>query len=60
MCIGNFGGFPSITIPSGFVDCMPIGINITGKIMDDTNVLNIAYTLESSMNYRGQIAKEVE
>ena len=59
MCIGNFGGFPSITIPNGFVNNMPIGINLTGAIKDDANVLNIAYTLESNMQYRNQIAKDV-
>ena len=57
--IGNFGGFPSITIPSGFVDSLPVGINITGNCYDDENVLNLAYTLESMMPYKGQIAKEV-
>lgn len=56
--VGNFGGFPSITIPNGFVDNMPVGINITGKCYDDSNVLNIAYALESKMNYKNQIAKE--
>jgi len=60
MCIANFGGYPSITIPNGFASNMPIGINITGKVMDDANILNIAYTLESNMEYMGQIAKEVK
>ena len=58
MCIGNFGGYPSITIPNGFSNSMPIGINITGKVMDDSNVLNIAYTLEQNMEYAGQVASE--
>ena len=57
--VGNFGGFPSITIPDGFVNNMPVGINITGKCYDDINVLNIAYALESKMSYKNQIAKEV-
>ena len=57
--VGNFGGFPSITIPNGFVDNLPVGVNITGKCYDDINVLNIAYALESSMQYKNQIAKEV-
>ena len=60
MAIGNFGGYPSITIPSGFVESMPIGINITGKVKSDANVLNIAYTLESNMEYRNKVAKEVK
>ena len=58
--IGNFGGFPSITIPNGFIDNLPVGVNITGKCYDDVNVLNIAYALESVMPYKGQIAKEVK
>ena len=56
--IGNFGGFPSITIPNGFIDNLPVGINITGNCFDDENILNIAYTLEKMMPYKGQIAKE--
>ena len=58
--IGNFGGFPSITIPNGFVDHLPVGVNITGNCYEDSKVLNIAYMLESKMNYKGQIAKEVK
>ena len=58
--IGNYGGYPSITIPNGFVSNLPVGVNITGKVKDDENVLNIAYALESSMTYKGQIAKEVK
>ena len=57
--IGNFGGFPSITIPNGFINNLPVGVNITGKVKDDINVLNIAYALESNMEYKNQIAKEV-
>lgn len=57
--IGNFGGFPSITIPDGFVSNLPVGLNITGNCYDDANVLNIAYGIESTMNYKNQIAKEV-
>ena len=58
--IGNFGGFPSITIPDGFIDGLPVGVNITGNCYDDQNVLNIAYALEKTMDYKGQIAREVQ
>jgi len=58
--IGNFGGFPSITIPNGFVSNLPVGMNITGNCYDDINVLNIASALEDAMPYKGQIAKEVK
>lgn len=58
--VGNFGGFPSITIPDGFVDNLPVALNITGNCYEDEKVLNIAYQLESKMNYKNQIAKEVK
>lgn len=58
LAIGNFGGYPSITIPNGFIHHMPIGINITGRFKDDANILNIADSIEKTMNYQNQIAKE--
>ena len=58
--VGNFGGFPSITIPDGFIDGMPVALNITGNCKMDANVLNIAYGIESLMNYKNQVAKEVK
>ena len=58
--VGNFGGFPSITIPNGFVSNLPVGINITGNCYDDEKVLNIAYALEAAMDYKGQVVKEVK
>ena len=55
LCIGNFGGYPSITIPSGFVDNMPVAVNITCDIMKDDLTLNIANKIEEVMDYKGQI-----
>ena len=57
LAIGNFGGYPSITIPCGFIDKMPIGVNITGKFKDDANVLNMAYALENTLEFKNQTAK---
>ena len=57
--IGNFGGFPSITIPDGFINGLPVALNITGACYDDENILNIAYAIENTMNYKNQIASEV-
>lgn len=60
MAIGNFGGFPSITIPCGMINNMPIGLSITSAVKQDIKCLNIAYALESKLPYKGQIAKEVK
>ena len=58
LCIGNFGGYPSITIPSGLVNDMPIGVNITGKRCADGLVLNMANKLEETMEYKDMIARD--
>lgn len=57
LIIGNFGGYPSISIPSGFVDDMPIGINITGRAKEDALVLNMANKIEDVLGYKGQVSK---
>jgi len=55
--IANFGGFPSISIPSGFVDNMPVSVNITGRAKEDSIVLNMANKLEEVLGYKGQVSK---
>ena len=60
LAIGNFGGFPSITIPNGFVNGLPIAINITGEIKTDDVVLNIANKIEEQLGFKGIVAKESE
>ena len=50
LIIGNFGGYPSITIPCGICciekSAMPIGLSITGNIYNDSLVLNIANKIQ--------------
>ena len=44
--LGNFGGFPSITLPLMFEDGLPFGINITGRTFEDGYVLGMAKEIE--------------
>ena len=60
MAIGNFGGYPSITIPNGLVNKMPIGLNITGPQFKDGETLNIAYKIEEKLGYKGLIKEEYD
>ncbi len=46
LAIGNFGGYPSITIPSGFVNNMPIAVNLTCAQKEDLKTLQIANNIE--------------
>ena len=57
LAIGNFGGFPSITLPYAFVNDMPVGVNITGKVCEDDIVLNIAQKIEEVTGLRDIYSK---
>lgn len=53
MIIGNFTGYPSITIPTGFVDGMPIAINMTAKAFDEQTLFNIGKAIEEETGLEG-------
>ena len=54
--IANHGGYPSITIPNGFINGLPVGVNITCAIKEDEKLLQLAFSLENKMEYKNQIA----
>lgn len=58
LCLGNFAGLPSLSLPSGFVDGMPIAVNVMGRIFEEQTVLNCAYALENALGLKNQYAKE--
>ncbi len=49
LCIGNFGGYPSITLPMGYVENMPVGINLTCAAKEDGVCLNIAKFIDDNI-----------
>ncbi len=58
MVIGNFAGLPSMTLPMGYKDDMPIGINITCNAFKETDMFNIAQAIENITGCKDMI-KEV-
>ncbi len=46
MVLGNFTGYPSLTLPSGFVDGCPVGINVTAQAFDEQTLFNICKAIE--------------
>ena len=58
LVLGNFAGTPSLTLPSGFVDEMPIAVNIMGRIFEEQTVLNTAYALENVLDFKNQYKRE--
>lgn len=56
--IFNLTGQPSISIPSGLNrDNMPIGLMLSGKIMDDRKVLDIAIDFQNHSDFHKVIPK---
>lgn len=50
--IGNFLGFPAISVPCGFtVDNLPVGLQLIGKPYEDGVLLNIAEQYEATENW---------
>ena len=47
----NIAGIPAISIPAGFANKLPIGMQIMGKYMDEQTVLQVAYAYEQSTNW---------
>ncbi len=59
LVLGNFSGMPSITIPSGFYQDMPIGINIMANHFEDQKVLDVALALEKKFGLKNQFARVI-
>ena len=58
LALGNFAGTPSLTLPSGFVDGMPIAVNVMGRLFEEQTVLNTAYALEEELGLKNQFKRE--
>ena len=47
----NIAGLPAISIPAGFADGLPIGMQIIGKPFSEETILKIAYAYEQATEW---------
>src|SRR3990170_3315549 len=47
----NLAGIPAISIPSGAVNGLPVGLQIMGKVLGEETILRVAYAFEQ--NFKG-------
>ncbi len=47
LCLGNFAGLPSITLPLCFVDKLPIGVNFMGRAFEEKKLFQMAEVFEN-------------
>ena len=45
-------GYPNITVPMGYIDGLPVGINFFGRAWSEPLLLEIAYSYEQSTKHR--------
>ncbi|MHC1584672.1 MAG: Asp-tRNA(Asn)/Glu-tRNA(Gln) amidotransferase subunit GatA [Candidatus Syntropharchaeia archaeon] len=47
----NLAGVPSISIPCGFCEGLPVGLGIIGRYFDEKTILRVAFTFERNTDY---------
>ena len=47
----NLSGVPSVSLPCGFSNGLPIGLQIMGKHFDEKTIIRTAYTFEQNTNF---------
>lgn len=50
----NLAGVPAVSIPCGFSDGLPVGLQIIGKAFDETTVLRVAHAFEQNTEFHKQ------
>jgi len=56
----NLAGLPAMSIPAGFVDKMPVGLQIIGSFFDEARLLNIAHRYQQVSDWHKQTPKDFE
>lgn len=52
MAMANFSGYPSMTVPMGFIEECPIGVNLTTRAFDEETMFDIGKAIEEITGYK--------
>lgn len=54
----NLAGLPGLSVPIGFVNNLPVGMQIIGNYFQEAKMLNVAHQLQQVTNWHTQVPKE--
>ncbi|HIB61582.1 MAG TPA: Asp-tRNA(Asn)/Glu-tRNA(Gln) amidotransferase subunit GatA [Methylococcaceae bacterium] len=56
----NLAGLPALSIPAGFVDQKPVGLQIIGNYFDEARLLNVAHRFQQETDWHQQAPAGIE
>jgi aspartyl-tRNA(Asn)/glutamyl-tRNA(Gln) amidotransferase subunit A len=56
----NLAGLPAMSIPAGFSEKMPVGLQLIGNYWSESKLLNIAHQFQQATDYHRQAPKEMD
>ncbi|MEQ1622130.1 MAG: Asp-tRNA(Asn)/Glu-tRNA(Gln) amidotransferase subunit GatA [Methylococcales bacterium] len=56
----NLAGLPAMSIPAGFINGLPVGLQIIGNYFDEARLLNVAHQYQQVTNWHQQKPKGFE
>ena len=54
----NLAGLPGISVPAGFVNDMPVGLQIIGNYFDEARLLNVAHRYQQATDWHQRVPDE--
>lgn len=55
----NLAGLPGMSVPCGFVDKKPVGLQIIGNYFEEARMLNVAHQFQCITDWHQQTAKDI-
>ena len=56
----NLAGLPAMSIPAGFVDGLPVGLQLIGNHFEEANILNAAHIYQKNTDWHLQNPKGID
>jgi len=51
----NLAGLPGMSVPAGFIDNMPVGLQLIGNFFDESRLLNVAHQFQTETDWHKQL-----